>query len=178
MRGVETILRFEADNHLGVRRCVGIVTVDAVVLHLGTATQIPVPVHAAVSAMGERLGLLAVALRAQRHNVFVSDQLSVCQTQSIGVVRVVTGVASNLAVVERPTALASLSAMPEIEISDAGGSKLAIVVDSADKRRDQEIWNTVRELPGVIDLAVAMVAFDEDSEEEFGRRIEGRKMGK
>lgn len=60
----------------------------------------------------------------------------------------------------------SLRELPEVEIGDAGGSKLAIVVDSVDKRRDQEVWNTVRELPGVIDLAVAMVAFDEERDEE------------
>lgn len=56
----------------------------------------------------------------------------------------------------------ALKAIPEIEIGVTAGSKLAIVVDSATKRRDQEVWNTVRELPGVIDLAVALVAFDED----------------
>lgn len=67
-------------------------------------------------------------------------------------------------VAEHPAALESLRELPEVEIGDAGGSKLAIVVDSPDKRRDQEIWNTVRELPGVVDLAVAMVAFDEDAE--------------
>ncbi len=81
-------------------------------------------------------------------------------------------------VAEHEAALRSLRELPEIEIGDAGGSKLAIVVDSPNKRRDQEIWNAVRELPGVIDLAVAMVAFDEDCDEEFGRNIEGRKMGK
>lgn len=59
----------------------------------------------------------------------------------------------------------SLRGIPEIEIGNAGGSKLAIVVDSESKQRDQEIWFAVRDLPGVIDLAVAMVAFDEDSEQ-------------
>ncbi|TWU04627.1 chaperone NapD [Stieleria varia] len=65
---------------------------------------------------------------------------------------------------EHSAAIESLHEVPEIEIGNASGSKLAIVVDSADKRRDQQIWNMVRELPGVIDLAVAMVAFDEDNE--------------
>jgi len=61
-------------------------------------------------------------------------------------------------------AIEQLRSIPEIEIGESSKGKLAIVVDSADKERDQEIWNTVRDLPGVIDLAVAMVAFDEDSE--------------
>lgn len=59
-------------------------------------------------------------------------------------------------------AIEALKAIPEIEVGETAGSKLAIVVDSATKRRDQEVWNTVRDLPGVIDLAVALVAFDED----------------
>lgn len=57
----------------------------------------------------------------------------------------------------------------EIEVGNAGGSKLAIVVDSENKRRDQEIWNMVRDLPGVIDLAVALVAFDEETDDNDGQ---------
>jgi nitrate reductase NapAB chaperone NapD len=60
-------------------------------------------------------------------------------------------------------AIESLLAIPEVEIGEAGGSKLAIAVDSATQSRDQEVWNAVRQLPGVVDLAVAMIAFDEDS---------------
>ncbi len=60
----------------------------------------------------------------------------------------------------------SLKAIPEVDIGDRAGSKLAIVVDTETKLRDQEIWNMVQELPGVIDLAVAMVAFDDDKPEE------------
>ena len=59
-------------------------------------------------------------------------------------------------------AVQSLARIPEIELGRFSGSKLAIVVDSETKQRDQEIWNTARDLPGVIDLAVAMVAFDGD----------------
>ena len=54
--------------------------------------------------------------------------------------------------------------IPEIDIGESAGSKLAIVIDSETKRRDQEIWNTVQQLPGVLDVAVAMVAFDEDDQ--------------
>lgn len=65
-------------------------------------------------------------------------------------------------VARHSVATGALKAIPEVVIGDAAGSKLAIVVDSSNKRRDQEVWNAVRELPGVIDLAVALVAFDED----------------
>jgi nitrate reductase NapAB chaperone NapD len=65
-------------------------------------------------------------------------------------------------VTEHAEAVEALRMIPEIDIGDSAGSKLAIVIDSETKRRDQEIWNTVRQLPGVIDLAVAMVAFDQN----------------
>lgn len=65
-------------------------------------------------------------------------------------------------VTEHAKAIEAMLAMPEIEIGEAAGSKLAIVIDSETKTRDQEIWNIVQQLPGVLGLAVAMVAFDED----------------
>lgn len=69
----------------------------------------------------------------------------------------------NSPVEQHAVAIESLRDFSEIEIGQAGGSKLAIVVDSENKQRDQEIWFAVRDLPGVIDLAVAMVAFDNDN---------------
>lgn len=65
------------------------------------------------------------------------------------------------AVAEHGETTETIRKIPEIEIGDAQAGKLAIVVDSASRQRDQEIWQTVRELPGVIDLAVAFVGFDE-----------------
>lgn len=59
-------------------------------------------------------------------------------------------------------AIELLRAIPEVELGDAGGSRLALVVDSASKRRDQEIWNAIEHVPGVMDVAVAMVIFEED----------------
>ena len=67
-------------------------------------------------------------------------------------------------VAEHPEAVEALRMMPEIDIGESAGSKLAIVIDSETACRDREIWNSVQELPGVIDLAVAMVAFDEDDQ--------------
>lgn len=56
-----------------------------------------------------------------------------------------------------------LRGFSEIDIGPSGGSKLAIVVDSESKRQDQELWTAIRDRPGVIDLAVAMIAFDDDN---------------
>jgi nitrate reductase NapAB chaperone NapD len=67
-------------------------------------------------------------------------------------------------VTEHSKAVEALRMIPEIDIGESAGSKLAIVIDSETKRRDQEIWNTVQQLPGVIDLAVAMIAFEEDDQ--------------
>ncbi len=67
-------------------------------------------------------------------------------------------------VTEHSEAVEALRCIPEIDIGEAFGSKLAIVVDSKTKRRDQEIWDMVQQLPGIVDLAVAMVAFDEDDQ--------------
>ncbi len=63
---------------------------------------------------------------------------------------------------DHPEAIDLIRAIPEVEIGASHGCKLAIVVDSSDRRRDQEIWNMVQELPGVSSIAVAMVAFDDD----------------
>lgn len=71
----------------------------------------------------------------------------------------------NSPVADHADAVAAFGAIPEVEIGESGGSKLAIVIDSADKDRDQEIWNTVRQSPGVIDVAIAMIAFDEENVE-------------
>ena len=74
---------------------------------------------------------------------------------------------------EQRDTIESLRAIPEIELGDASGCKLAIVVDSDNKRRDQAIWDVVRGLPGVTDLSVAMVVFDDhqtDSGEGFVNR--------
>lgn len=58
----------------------------------------------------------------------------------------------------------ALRDIPEVEIGSVAGNKLAIAIDSSDNQRDREIWEMVRQLPGVADVAVAMVAFDEDVE--------------
>ncbi|MFO0915235.1 MAG: hypothetical protein U0795_19895 [Pirellulales bacterium] len=57
--------------------------------------------------------------------------------------------------------LATLRSIPEIEVGEAAGRKLAIVVDSTSTSRDQEIWSQLWQLPSVVDVAVVMVAFEE-----------------
>lgn len=69
----------------------------------------------------------------------------------------------NSAVSNHGDVVESIRAISEIQIGDAHGSKLAIVVDTATRHRDQEIWNRVRHFDGVIDLSVALVAFDDDA---------------
>lgn len=56
----------------------------------------------------------------------------------------------------------SIREVPEVDVGTSDGCKLAIVIDSADRHRDSEIWNMIQKLPGVSDLAVAMVAFEQD----------------
>ena len=77
--------------------------VDAVVLHLRTTTQIPVAIHATVSTMRERLGLLAVALRTKRHHILVSHRAAVSQPQSVGFIRIVAGITGDVSVIKRHT---------------------------------------------------------------------------
>lgn len=65
---------------------------------------------------------------------------------------------------EHSEAVETLRTIREIDVGQSAGSKLAIVIDSETKRRDQEIWDTIQRLPGVVDLAVAMVALDEEDQ--------------
>ena len=65
------------------------------------------------------------------------------------------------AIDEHRQAVEALRAIPEVEIGAAADCKLAIVVDSPSQHRDQEVWHTVQRLPGVVDVALAMVAFDD-----------------
>ena len=75
---------------------------------------------------------------------------------------------------EHSDAIEAIRAIPEVTVGESAGSKLAIVVDSPTQPRDQEVWNAVRRLPGVIDLAVALIAFDEvdDASEQDAIRNE------
>lgn len=56
-----------------------------------------------------------------------------------------------------------LAGEPAIDIGEAQGAKLAIVVDTDSRERDREIWHWVRDLPGVAMVDVAFVGFEEES---------------
>ncbi|EMI53971.1 hypothetical protein [Rhodopirellula sallentina] len=63
-------------------------------------------------------------------------------------------------------ALDAIKAIPEIDLGQANDRKLAIVVDSDDTIRDREIWDTLQQITSVTNVAIAMVAFDSECEEE------------
>ncbi|MDG2223621.1 MAG: chaperone NapD [Rubripirellula sp.] len=59
-------------------------------------------------------------------------------------------------------AIDALNAMTEVEIGNQAEHKLAIVVETESKEHDRKIWESVQQLPQVTDVAIAMVAFDEE----------------
>jgi nitrate reductase NapAB chaperone NapD len=69
-------------------------------------------------------------------------------------------------------ALERLRSQPCISVGPRENEKVAIVVDSISKEHDIEIWNEIRDIPGVVDIRIAFVGFDdliEDSEPELTR---------
>ncbi len=60
-----------------------------------------------------------------------------------------------------PGTLEALRAHAAIEVGEMTDSNIAIVVESTSDKHDQEIWQWVQELPGVIDIRIAFVGFDE-----------------
>ena len=63
-----------------------------------------------------------------------------------------------------PDTIQKLRAHPAIEVGDISDYKIAIVVDSTCKQHDQEIWDWVQDLPGVLDIQIAFVGFDDEPE--------------
>ena len=59
--------------------------------------------------------------------------------------------------------ISKLSAHPAVEVGDVSANRAAIVVESKSKRDDQEVWNWVQGLPGVTDIQIAFVGFDDES---------------
>ncbi|TWU37388.1 hypothetical protein [Novipirellula artificiosorum] len=57
----------------------------------------------------------------------------------------------------------ALRQIAEIELGATNTNQLAIVVDTDSCRRDQEIWDTIDQLPGVTDIRVALIGFDEET---------------
>jgi nitrate reductase NapAB chaperone NapD len=57
--------------------------------------------------------------------------------------------------------LEQLAAHPAIDLGDASGTKLAIVVDTPSRIEDQDLWGWVHNLPGVERVDVVFVGLDE-----------------
>lgn len=63
-----------------------------------------------------------------------------------------------------------LSNEPTIEIGETNGPKMAIVLDTETRDRDREIFQWIRDLPGVAMVDVAFVGFEQSAslEDEDG----------
>lgn len=61
--------------------------------------------------------------------------------------------------------IAHLKAESAIEIGVRSGHKCAIVIDSPSKDADQKLFTWVRDLPGVADVQVAFVGFDDSPDD-------------
>jgi nitrate reductase NapAB chaperone NapD len=62
--------------------------------------------------------------------------------------------------------LQALRGHAAIDVGEITDNHIAIVVDSTSNQHDQEIWQWVQELPGVLDIRIAFVGFDEATSEE------------
>jgi nitrate reductase NapAB chaperone NapD len=51
---------------------------------------------------------------------------------------------------------------PNITVGERSGDRVAIAVDSNSKDHDADIWNWLSNLPGVIDIKIAFVGFDDE----------------
>jgi nitrate reductase NapAB chaperone NapD len=58
-------------------------------------------------------------------------------------------------------AVEQLASHPSIVVGERDGDRVAIVVDSASKDHDVEIWEWIASLPGVSDIKIAFVGFDD-----------------
>ena len=64
-----------------------------------------------------------------------------------------------------------LNVEPTIEIGERSRHKCAIVIDSASKADDQILFTWVRDLPGVADVQVAFVGFDDAPSDQHSTSI-------
>ena len=65
-------------------------------------------------------------------------------------------------VAEHADDIRMIESIPEVDLGEAGEFKLAIVIDSETSQRDREIWDTIKRLPGITDISVAMIGFDDE----------------
>jgi hypothetical protein len=60
--------------------------------------------------------------------------------------------------------LAALADDPRISLGPQTSMRLPIVVETADEEEDREIWEWLRALPGVEQVDVAMIHFEESQD--------------
>ena len=58
-------------------------------------------------------------------------------------------------------AVEQLASHPSIVVGERERDRVAIVVDSESKDHDVEIWEWITSLPGVSDIKIAFVGFDD-----------------
>ena len=61
--------------------------------------------------------------------------------------------------------LAAMRSHPYIEVGEVVANRCAIVLESTSKQQDQELWQWMRNLAGVVDIQVAFVGFDSRTED-------------
>ena len=58
-----------------------------------------------------------------------------------------------------------LASHASIVVGERDHDRVAIVVDSVSKDHDVEVWEWISSLPGVNDIKIAFVGFDDDDDE-------------
>jgi len=65
---------------------------------------------------------------------------------------------------QKENLLSLLGSHPCVEVGVASATKCAVALETTSKEADQEAWRWMGELPGVTDIQVAFVGFDDSSE--------------
>lgn len=60
--------------------------------------------------------------------------------------------------------ISELQCHPNIEVGEIAANKCAIVLETLFKQQDLDVWQWMHELPGVIDILIAFVGFDDEIE--------------
>jgi nitrate reductase NapAB chaperone NapD len=58
-------------------------------------------------------------------------------------------------------ALEQLAEHPSITLGERGDDRIAIVIDTACKEQDIEVWDWLAKIPGVSEIKIAFVGFDD-----------------
>lgn len=64
----------------------------------------------------------------------------------------------------RQLAIDAIGRESRIEIGSIHSNRMAIVIDTASSDEDKQLWNWLMDLPGVVFVDVALVAFEQPSE--------------